>query len=207
MNKNSERVYERLRARYLAGEVPWDDSLPPPEVIDHIADQPPGRALDLGCGFGRASIYMANHGWLVDAVDFVPEAIAEARKRADEASLQIRFHLAEVTSLDFLNGPYDFALDVGCGHGLDQAELRRYRDQLRRLLRPGAVFLMFARLQEQETKTGNEDLADGPSALNENNLIQLFATGFILEWVERGSTAVPDQPTWASGWFRFRRSD
>jgi len=206
MTENSESAYERLRARYLSGEVPWDDSLPPPEVIDQIANLEPGMALDLGCGFGRASLYMADHGWQVDAVDFVPEAITEARRRADEASLQIRFHLAEVTSLDFLSGPYDFALDVGCGHALDQMALKRYRDQLRRLLRPGAIFLMFARLQEEDAGVG-DDLADGPSALNESDLIRLFETGFNLEWAERGSTSVPGQAAWTSGWFRFRRSD
>jgi len=207
MTKISESVYERLRARYLTGEVPWDDSLPPPEVMDHIANQVPGLALDLGCGYGRASIYMARHGWEVDAVDFVPEAINEAKKRAAAASVEIRFHLAEVTNLDFLNGPYDFALDVGCGHSLDQAEQRRYRDHLRRLLRPGAIYLMFARLQEEEIGTGNEDLADGPPALNDGDLIRMFEDGFILEWSERGSTIAPDQPAWASGWFRFRRTD
>ncbi len=207
MAENSESTYERLRARYLAGDVPWDDSLPPPEVIDYISSQMPGMALDLGCGFGRASIYMANHGWQVDAVDFVPEAIVEAKKRAAEASVEVHFHLAKVTSLNFLSGPYDFALDVGCGHALDQTELRYYRDQLCRLLPQGAIFLIFARLREEETRTGCEDLADGPPALNEGDLIRLFETGFILEWSERGTTDVPDQPTWTSGWFRFRRSD
>ena len=40
------------------------------------------RILDLGCGPGRASIYLARLGWQVDGVDFVPQAIATARQRA-----------------------------------------------------------------------------------------------------------------------------
>ncbi len=67
-------------------------------------------------------------------------------------------------------------------------------------------FLMFARLQEEDSGVG-DDLADGPPGLNESDLIRLFETGFKLEWAERGSTSVPGQSAWTSGWFRFRRSD
>jgi len=33
----------------------------------------------LGCGPGRASIYLARRGWQVDGVDFIPDAIELAR--------------------------------------------------------------------------------------------------------------------------------
>jgi SAM-dependent methyltransferase len=40
----------------------------------------PGRALDLGCGAGRASIWLARRGWRVTAVDFSEVAIELARE-------------------------------------------------------------------------------------------------------------------------------
>src|SRR5271154_1361182 len=45
----------------------------------------PGRALDLGCGPGRNALYLASHGFEVDAVDLSPVAIAWAQDRAHEA--------------------------------------------------------------------------------------------------------------------------
>jgi SAM-dependent methyltransferase len=135
-------AYERLRERYASGETPWDHELPPPELMATIEALPPGRALDLGCGYGRAAIYMARHQWQVDAVDFIDLAIEEAVRRAEQAGVaaRIQFHVSPVTDLHYLTGPYDFALDVGCMHNFDEAALRAYRDELVRLLRPGGLY-------------------------------------------------------------------
>lgn len=196
--------YERMRERYLNGTVPWDDALPPPEVIELAPQLAPGRALDLGCGYGRAAIFMARHGWLVDGVDFIAEAIAEAAKRAEAAGVseKIHFHQSLVSELDFLTGEYDFALDVGCMHNLDEVELQKYAAELRRLLRPGAIYLLYARLVEPGSDTEN-----GPRGLPVQTIKSLFADGFDLEQFVRGETAVEDQPVWASAWFYFRRQD
>ena len=39
----------------------------------------PGRALDLGCGAGRAALWLADRGWRVTAVDFSEVALAIGR--------------------------------------------------------------------------------------------------------------------------------
>ena len=79
--------FDRMRERYLAGAIPWDDTLPPPEVTELMPQLEAGRALDLGCGYGRATIFMARYGWRVDGVDFIPEAIAEATRRVEAAGV------------------------------------------------------------------------------------------------------------------------
>jgi SAM-dependent methyltransferase len=210
MEKNKENTYKRLADRYASGDVPWDEPLPPPEVLNLIPTLQPGRALDLGCGYGRAAIYMASLGWQVDAVDFIPEAIEEAARRASQAGVDVKFHVAEVTSLEFLSGPYDFALDVGCGHALDKLELCQYREQLHRLLRPGGIFLLFARLSdeklpEDELSAAGIEESDSPSGLAVETITAVFDDGFDLEWFERGLTEMDDQTSWASAWFQFRR--
>lgn len=91
MDNEIQESLARFTERYTNGQVPWDDSLPPPEVQALVATLPPGRALDLGCGYGRTAIYLAQHGWQVDAIDFVPQAIAEAEKRAMAAGVAPKF--------------------------------------------------------------------------------------------------------------------
>jgi SAM-dependent methyltransferase len=193
--------YRRLRERYETGEVPWDDDLPPPEVQQEAASLTPGRALDLGCGYGRASIYLAGQGWQVDGVDFVDLAIIGARQRAEIAGVAARtsFHLSPVTDMPFLHGPFDLALDVGCMHSFDAAQQRTYRDELRRLLRPGARYLLFAHLRDEDEPAEESRWAD------EATLRALFAAGFALDRVEHGVTQVEDQDPWRSAWFWFRR--
>ena len=46
------KKHERMEEIYESGSIPWDQTDPPPEVIDLAAQLPAGRALDLGCGLG-----------------------------------------------------------------------------------------------------------------------------------------------------------
>jgi SAM-dependent methyltransferase len=126
---------------------PWDTGITPPELVEAI-ERPnrlgPGRALDLGCGTGTNSLYLARHGWQVVGVDLAVTAITKARRKAKEAGLGVDFYVGDVTRLDFLRPSFDLALDIGCFHTLDAGGQDRYRDQLRRLLKPGARFMLYA---------------------------------------------------------------
>jgi len=62
------------------------------------ADLPPGKALDLGCGEGQNSVWLAQRGWLVTAVDVSPGTVTEARDAAAEADAAIVFEVADVTA-------------------------------------------------------------------------------------------------------------
>jgi len=200
MNEWINDVYSRLSERYASGEIPWDDSSPPPEVLEFVPSLMPGRAIDLGCGYGRASIYLAEQGWEVDGIDFVEQALAEARRRSSEAGVSVQFHRSSVTEIDFLEGPYQFALDVGCAHALDDQGLRQYKDQLFRLLEPGATFMLFARCGEEQ-----DDESSGPPGLDERVLLEIFEDGFRLTWVEHSETDMDDGASWPSAWYRFKR--
>ncbi len=200
MDNELQESMERFSERYATGNVPWDAQLPPPEVEALLNRLPAGLALDLGCGYGRTSIYLAQHGWRVDGVDFVPQAIMEAKRRAAKAGVveQIQFHSGSVAELGFLNGRYDLAIDIGCMHSLNSPLQVVYRDELLRLLRPGAIYLLFARLQNPD-----DDPSDGPSGIDEATLQALFAP-FTLQKSEIGVTEGEDY-SWRSGWFWYMR--
>jgi len=128
---------------------PWDTGITPPEVVEAIEAPnglPPGRALDLGCGTGTNSLYLARHGWQVVGVDFAGMAIRIARRKARQAGVTADFYVADVTRLDLLaiQPPFDLALDIGCFHSLTADARGRYLNGLRRLLRPGARWMLYA---------------------------------------------------------------
>jgi len=196
-----DEVFNRLKERYEEGRVPWDDELPPPEVIEMADQMPAGRMLDLGCGYGRSSIYLARRGWVADGVDFIPLAIAGALARAEQAAVAGRahFYLGKVTNLHFLTGPYDFALDVGCMHALDDAALRQYRDEVYRLMSVNGLYLLFAHLRSDDVEVPGR-------GVYEEAIYKLFGDHFTLDKVIRGTTQVEGRPPWASAWFWFRRN-
>lgn len=193
----------RFATRYEEGRVPWDAPTPPPEIVALAADMPPGRALDVGCGFGRAVIYLAEQGWSAVGVDFVPQAIAEAQRRAAAAGVADRatFYVASATELAFLAPPFDLIIDVGCMHSFTEEMLIAYRDEIARLLRPGGRYVLFAHLRD----AAEPEREDGPRGIAEAVVDDLLRGTFRLEHVERGVTQVEDRPPWNSAWFWFRR--
>lgn len=195
-------TFERFVERYAEGTVPWDDAQPPPEIVELAQRLPTGRAVDLGCGFGRTAIYLAGLGWEVDGVDFVPQAIEEARRRALAAGVsdRARFTIASAADIPFLKPPYDLAVDVGCMHSFGEDDLLSYRNELRRLLPTGATYVLFAHLRDAEDPPG-----DGPRGIPEESILALLESDFVLERIERGITQVEDRPPWKSGWLWFRR--
>ena len=196
---------QRFAERYTEGRVPWDDPTPPPEIVVLAEALPPGRALDVGCGFGRAVIYLAERGWSAVGVDFVPQAIAEARRRAAVAGVADRasFHVASATDLAFLEPPFDLIIDVGCMHSFTEEMLAAYRDEIARLLRPGGQYVLFAHLHD----AAEPERDDGPRGIAEATIYDLLEKAFRLERAEHGVTQVEDRPPWRSGWFWFRKEE
>lgn len=124
--------------------TPWGDTRIPREIIALLANHSPRRALELGCGLGRFSRYVAQQGVNTTGVDFSPVAISKARARVAKDPVKPDFVVGDVTNLDNVAGPFDVAFDVGCFHCLDAKEQRQYASELMRLLAPSGVLLIWA---------------------------------------------------------------
>ena len=136
---------------YLIGFTPWDrgDMRTPQtlrDIIEGPQKLPPGRVLDLGCGMGRHSVYLAQQGWQVTGVDAVGRALQVARRRASERNLAIDFRRGDVTLLDQagVSGPFSLLLDSGCFHGLSEEQRRQYGPSIARVAAGDALLVMLA---------------------------------------------------------------
>jgi SAM-dependent methyltransferase len=181
----------RFNLMYL-GQPPWDTGITPPEVIEVIEGGvvSPGYAIDLGCGTGTNAIYLARHGFEVIGVDSAVLAIVRARRKARRAGVRAHFHLGVVTRLDFLPWRADFALDIGCLHGLWPADRPIYADALSHAVRPGGHYLLYA--------WGYR----GWAGLDPPEVATLFEPTFDMLWVRMGKER--DLP---SSWYLMRRRD
>ncbi len=148
---------------YLVGRPRWDTQVSPPELLRFINENPPGRALDLGCGTGTNLLTLAKAGWQVSGVDYAWRAIAQARRRLAEAGYSADLRLENVLDLQTLSGPFDLVLDIGCFHGLSAEGKLAYRRNLQRLLaEKGGVWLVFGfRNEDRERGFGisRDDIA------------------------------------------------
>ena len=124
------------RILYAVGFTPWEQMAQPPisgQIADFFAREeegrarPYGRALDLGCGSGIWAVELAERGWAVTGVDFVPKALRRARERAEEAGVELRLLEGDVTDLGSaeVGSGFELLLDFGCFHDELTDEQRR----------------------------------------------------------------------------------
>lgn len=143
MTDGNRKVFERLYGKAARPQdLPWHRAEPPDLLVAALADRAqPGTALDVGCGAGTYSLYMARRGYRVTAVDFMPQAIEMVRQAALDASLPIEAAQADVTTWVPAHR-FDVVLDVGCLHSFDAAGHTLYKAQLLRWLAPGGDFVL-----------------------------------------------------------------
>jgi len=103
-----------------------------------------GDLLNLACGAGREALLLARRGMRVTACDWSPRMIAEARHRAQEANLPIRFAVADLCDLPYHEKAFDYLFLTNVAYSLVFPRHRRMRflKQAYSLLRPGGVFIV-----------------------------------------------------------------
>jgi ubiquinone/menaquinone biosynthesis C-methylase UbiE len=132
-----------FRTMYRLGFTPWDghplaQSLQ--DLVEGADALTPGKALDLGCGTGDCSVYLAKHGWQVTGVDFVAKAVDKARAKAAANKVAVDFARADVTRLssEGVGANFDLIVDNGCLHGMSDVDRDAYVREVTAVAAPGA---------------------------------------------------------------------
>ncbi len=136
--------------QYLFFDPPWDTGISPPELMAFIAEHDPRRALDLGCGTGTNAVTLAQHGWQVTGVDYVPQAIHAARRKAKKAGVGelTEFRVDDVLEVDLEAESFDLILDIGCFHSFAAQDVERYGEMVRRSAAPRGFLLLYTHLKK-----------------------------------------------------------
>ncbi len=72
--------------RYGSTDAVWSGRVNP-QLPRLVADLPPGRAVDVGCGEGGDVVWLAQHGWHATGVDFSTTGLDRARAAAQDAGV------------------------------------------------------------------------------------------------------------------------
>ena len=172
---------------------PWDSGISPPELIEFIQNHPAGKAIDLGCGTGTNVITLARAGWQVTGVDFAPRAIRMAKGKLKREGIKADLHVGDVTKLDYISGPFDLVLDIGCFHSLTEKGKLDYLDQLDRFIAPNGFWLMYGFF--------NPDPLQSETGLTEAD-IDLISARFSILSRQDGF----DRRERTSAWFLFQKT-
>lgn len=189
-DNRAKEVKRQLRQTYndiaphfdLTRRTPWPESRKFAESLP-----PKARILDIGCGNGRNSFYLAEKGFTAVGIDFSARLITMARNKSGwrGKSESLQFIAAEVAAIPFRAGSFDAALFIATLHHIP-TEKERIQSllEIERCLKPGGRALVSVWAREQELY---RKLAAGQEMLDSEAHTAGFESGDVLKPWKTGS--------------------
>ncbi len=138
-----------------------------PFCEDHLENG--GTVLDLGCGGGRNSQFLAERGFSVHGLDISPAGVDLSRKRLKKAGLTGSFSVGELSAIPCPDSSF---AAVVCIAALDHVTLPgagKALGEMRRVLRPaGKILLTF-------DPPGRDEEIKGEATLQEDGSLYFFS--------------------------------
>lgn len=108
-------------------------------LVEQAAPAAGQRVLDLGCGTGTLAIKVKRRAPGADVVglDADPSMLAQARRKAEEAGVELELTEGFSTELPYEDASFDRVLSTLFFHHLDPEPKRRTAREIARVLRPG----------------------------------------------------------------------
>jgi cyclopropane fatty-acyl-phospholipid synthase-like methyltransferase len=165
-----------FESSYL-GTPPWDIGRPQP-AIKRLAEtgQLTGTVLDVGCGTGENALYLAERGFTVVGIDGAPTAVKKARAKAKRRGLNALFEVADALDLS-MPQKFDTVLDSGLFHVFSDEERDRFRDSLKRVVKPGGTYFLMC-FSDQEPGDW------GPRRVTQAEIRSVFSDGWRVNHIE-----------------------
>src|SRR5574341_2153151 len=122
------------------GKIAWI-TVPLADVLCDAADVRSGAdVLDIATGTGHVALAAARRFCNVTGVDYVPELVATARRRAEAEGLEVDFREGDAENLEFPDASFDYVLSaIGV---MFTADHQKAADELVRVCRPGGTIGM-----------------------------------------------------------------
>lgn len=164
LKKLGDRAEVERWNRILTSPKPQFNTAPNAFLVEMTKGLKPGRALDVGMGQGRNTIYLAQQGW--DSVGFDPadRAVAAAQEQSLKIGVKITTHVARAEDFDWGDAQWDLIV-------LSYVGGREYVGKVLRALRPGGMVILEG-FHRDATKTRS---IGGAVVFDSNELLQLFA--------------------------------
>lgn len=124
--------------------------------------------LDLGCGLGRHTIYFAQRGFQVEAMDLSEYAVEHVTDWAKRENLNIHAQAGNMLELPYHENSIDCIIAYNVIHHTDTLGFIRTLEEIKRVLKPGGE--MFVTLVSKNTWSFQK--ADSGKRLDGNTILR-----------------------------------
>ena len=182
---NGYEQWEEYYKDHRTDELPWELGKPRGYLVRLVegGTLKAGRALDLCCGAGTNSIYLAENGFRVSGIDISPTAVEISTTRASDAKVDAEYRVQNFLELPFADEEFDFVFDMGCFHHVRQEDRKRFLDGVHRVLKKGGSYLVYC-----------FSYKNGPAwnHFTEKQLVDIFSELFEISGIKHESSVEGD---------------
>jgi 2-polyprenyl-3-methyl-5-hydroxy-6-metoxy-1,4-benzoquinol methylase len=195
--RSAREFYDTIYSEKKPAQHEWVAGTASPELVKLVWDgtlKPGMRVLEVGCGVGTESVFMAIRGMNVSAVDLSENAIALSKQLAAFYGVNADFQQGDATKLTFPEQTFDAVCDQGVFHHLKDEERDVYAKELARVLKPGGLLVL---------RCFSDKIPGGPQPrrITSDELTQTFLPYLKLEQLERVLSFSTSQREKPLGWF------
>ncbi len=116
-----------------------------------------GRVLELGCGAGNLTLWMAQKGYEMFGVDITPTAIEWAKEKNAVAEFKADFQLGDITDLNsYGDESFDIVIDAHCLHWIYGEDRKKAYNSIFRILRKGGFYFQYSQCDEPNIEKAQE---------------------------------------------------
>ena len=141
--KRTDTAFRDWDKRWQTAEGRKDWLVPEDEVVSIVSllqEREIKKVLDLGCGVGRHSLYLAQADFSVSAIDASPAGVDLLTRRAAAEGLSMDIRCAEMTRLPYEDRSMEYVLAWNVIYHGDHSIVARVISEIQRVLIPGGLF-------------------------------------------------------------------
>jgi len=172
---------------------PWEIGAPQASIVD-LAErgQITGKVLDVGCGTGENSLFLAGRGMDVVGIDASAIAVETARAKATRRSLEVKFRVCDALHLGTIPERFDSVIDVGLLHLFSDIDRGHLIDGLHTVVRPGGFYHVLCFSLRRPPPA--------PRRLGHDEILDAFGPGWRVESLVESHYDVLDGDPGANAW-------
>jgi SAM-dependent methyltransferase len=190
MHRERPDAWRVMFNNIYSSSTPGYSTQPNALLISTVEGRKPGRALDIGIGQGRNSVFLAMKGWDVIGFDISDEGLTVARKNAERAGVKLKAVRETDEAFDYGSDRWDLIVFMYEPFPITSAA---YVERLRRSMKSGGLIVIESTAQDTTTFNRRSTAID-PSellaAFKDFRLLHFEDTIAVSDWSGRAKTRI-----------------
>ncbi|MCE7735574.1 MAG: class I SAM-dependent methyltransferase, partial [Candidatus Heimdallarchaeota archaeon] len=152
-----------------------------------------GDVLDVGCGTGQNSLFLANKGYTVTGIDKSDKSVNIVKERAQQRKLNVEIVNYDIFELKNYPKSFDTIIDSSIFHMFSDEKRIQYEKNIRSVIKEGGTYHMLV-FSDKETENY------GPRRIKKEEIKKTFSEGWDIYRIKEARIRINIGKGWVWAW-------